>query len=92
MGAGQETGRRCLYVNRGFTARFSNMTPAESRPLLEFLWEHATRQEFTCRFKWDQDDIAIWDNRSVLHYALNDYAGQRREMHRISVHEPTRPA
>jgi taurine dioxygenase len=87
-----ETGKRCLYVNRGFTSRFRNMTPEESRPLLEFLFDHACRLEFTCRFKWDQDDIAVWDNRSTLHYALNDYSGYRREMHRISVHEPSRPA
>jgi len=87
-----ETGRKALYVNRGFTARFANMTIEESRPLLEFLWQHASRPEFTCRYKWSQDDVGVWDNRCVLHYALNDYSGQRREMHRISVHEPSRPS
>jgi taurine dioxygenase len=87
-----ETRRKALYVNRGFTSRFANMTLEESRPLLEFLWHHATRPEFTCRYKWAQDDIGVWDNRCVLHYALNDYSGQRREMHRISVHEPSRPS
>jgi taurine dioxygenase len=86
-----ETRRKCLYVNRGFTTRFSDMTVEESRPLLEYLWQHASRPEFTCRYRWSQNDIAVWDNRCALHYALNDYSGHRREMHRISVHEPTRP-
>jgi len=86
-----ETGRKSLYVNRGFTTRFSDMTVEESRPLLEYLWQHASSLEFTCRYKWSQNDIGVWDNRCALHYALNDYSGHRREMHRISVHEPTRP-
>jgi taurine dioxygenase len=86
-----ETGRRSLYVNRGFTSRFAGMTMDESRPLLEQLWAHAVRLEFTCRWRWSPNDVAVWDNRCVLHYALNDYAGRRREMHRISVQEPTRP-
>lgn len=87
-----ETGRKGLYVNRGFTSRFADMTDEESRPLLEFLWEHAARAEFTCRYRWAPYDVGVWDNRCVLHYALNDYSGARREMRRISVHEPTRPA
>jgi taurine dioxygenase len=86
-----ETFRPCLYVNRGFTDRFVGMTREESYPLLEYLWNHATRTEFTCRYKWSNNDVVVWDNRSALHYALNDYYGHRREMHRISVHEPSRP-
>jgi taurine dioxygenase len=86
-----ETGRKFLYVNRGFTERFAGMTQAESLPLLEFLWEHAVRPEFTCRRRWTPHEVGVWDNRCVLHYALNDYYGQRREMHRIAVHEPARP-
>jgi len=79
-----ETGRRCLYVNRGFTARFTDMTAAESLPLLEFLWEHASRPEFTCRYKWAQNDIAIWDNRCTQHHALDDY-NQLRRMRRVQI-------
>ena len=86
-----DTGRKALYVNRGFTTRFSDMTIEESRPLLEYLWQHASRPEFACRYKWSTNDIGVWDNRCALHYALNDYSGHRREMHRISVHESTRP-
>jgi len=87
-----ETRRPCLYVNRGFVERFAGMTLEESLPLLEYLWDHASRPEFTCRYTWSPNDIGVWDNRCALHYALNDYSGERREMHRISVHEPSPPA
>jgi len=86
-----ETGRKCLYVNRGFVTCFVGMSLEESRALLEFLWDHATRPEFTCRYRWSTNDVGIWDNRCTLHFALNDYYGHRREFHRISVHEPSRP-
>lgn len=86
-----ETRRKCLYVNRGFVTRFADMSMDESRPLLEFLWTHAIQPEFTCRVRWSQDDVGVWDNRCTLHFALNDYYGHRREFHRISVHEQSRP-
>ena len=80
-----ETGRKALYLNVGHTARFAGMTEAESAPLLQFLFEHQTRPEFTCRFVWQVGSIALWDNRCVLHNPINDYHGFRRVMHRVTL-------
>jgi len=79
------TGRKSLFVNPIYTLRFEDMTEAESRNLLEFLYEHAIRPEFTCRFRWSRGALALWDNRCTLHYAINDYDGSRRLMHRTMV-------
>jgi taurine dioxygenase len=80
-----ESGRRLLFINPNYTVRFEGWTEKESAPLLEYLFEHASRPEFTYRFQWQEGSIAFWDNRSVWHYALNDYHGARRLMHRISI-------
>lgn len=79
------SGRPALYVNRDFTTRFEGWTDEESQPLMEWLWDHACRPEFTARFVWQAGSIAIWDNRAVQHKALNDYHGHRRLMHRITI-------
>ena len=79
------SGRTALYVNGDFTLRFEGWSSEESRPLLDFLYAHAVRGEFTCRFRWQPGSMAIWDNRATQHCALNDYQGQRRLMHRITI-------
>lgn len=80
-----ESGKKVLYVNPGFTLKFEGWTADESRPLLKFLYNHAMRPEFSCRFQWREGSIAFWDNRATWHYALNDYHGERRLMHRITI-------
>ncbi len=80
-----ESGRKALFVNSIYTVRFEGMTEAESRPLLDFLYAHAIRPEFTCRFRWRSGSLAVWDNRCTLHYAVNDYDGSRRLLHRTTV-------
>ena len=80
-----ETGRKCVYVNRAHTVRFDGWTEAESAPLLQFLFEHQVRPEFTCRFVWRPGSVALWDNRCTQHNPVNDYHGFRRVMHRITL-------
>ena len=80
-----ESGREVLYVNGGFTLGFEGWTDEESKPLLDYLYSVAVRPEFTCRLAWRKGSLALWDNRSTWHYALNDYPGERRYMHRITI-------
>ena len=77
--------RKALFVNPGFTVRFEGWSRKESEPLLQYLYRHAVQPEFTFRFHWQPGSIAFWDNRSTWHYALNDYQGQKRLMHRITI-------
>lgn len=79
-----DTGRKGLYLG-SHTQRFDGFTDAESEPLLRYLRRHCARPEFTCRFRWQVGSLTIWDNRCVQHYALNDYQGMRRRMHRITI-------
>jgi taurine dioxygenase len=80
-----ESGRKALYVNVAHTARFAGMTDEESAPLLNFLFSHQIKPEFTCRFAWRVGSIALWDNRCAQHNPVNDYHGYRRIMHRITL-------
>jgi alpha-ketoglutarate-dependent taurine dioxygenase len=80
-----ETGRKALYVNVAHTVKFDGLTDEESAPLLRFLFEHQVRPELTCRFRWQPGSIAFWDNRCAQHNAINDYAGHKRLLHRITL-------
>lgn len=79
------TRRRALFVNPVYTERFSDMTVEESAPLLRFLFDHAVKPEFVCRLRWQLGTLAMWDNRCLLHLAVNDYDGERRLLHRTTV-------
>lgn len=80
-----ETGEKGLYVSRAHTKRFAGMTDAESKPLIDFLADHITRPEFTCRVRWEPGAVTVWDNRVTQHCALNDYQGKRRRMRRVTL-------
>lgn len=79
-----DTGRKSLYLG-GHTVSIDGWTEEESVPLLDYLRRHITRPEFTCRVQWEVGSLTIWDNRCLQHYAINDYHGQRRRMHRITI-------
>lgn len=79
------SGRRILYVNPAFTLHFEGWSRAESLPLLQYLYSVAMREEFHCRLAWQPGSVAVWDNRSTWHLAVNDYHGHRRLMHRITI-------
>lgn len=79
------TGERILYVNPAFTVGIRGMKKRESDALLQFLFAHQTATEYCTRIHWQPGTLAFWDNRATQHYALNDYAGHRREMLRVVV-------
>ena len=80
-----ETGRKGLYVNPEFTTCIVGMEQAASDELLSELYEHILRPQFTYRFEWEPGSLAIWDNRSTWHKAMNDYRGHKRHMRRITL-------
>jgi taurine dioxygenase len=79
------SGRKALFVNPGFTRRINELSEAESTAILQLLFAHATRPEFTVRWRWQAGDVAFWDNRCTQHYAVDDYRPARRVMHRATV-------
>jgi len=79
------SGKKALYVNPSFTTRFEGWTAEESKPLLQQLYAHCMNKAFVHEFVWTPGSIAFWDNRATWHFAKNDYHGQRRIMHRITV-------
>lgn len=80
-----DSGRTALYVNWGYTEAIDGWWPDESQPLLDHLFEVATNPVYTCRFRWTPGSMAVWDNRCTLHNPMSDYAGQRREMWRLTI-------
>ncbi len=79
------TGRKCLFVNSGFTTRIEGLSRTESRAILDFLFKHIEAPEFHGRFGWRENSIAFWDNRCVQHRALWDYHPHVRSGHRVTV-------
>jgi len=82
------TKRAALFLNPLYVTRLDGLTEAESRPLLDHIQRHATRPEFCCRLRWSPGAVAIWDNLFTQHYAVNDYHGHRRLMHRTTFAGP----
>jgi len=79
------SGRKSLFVSDGFTTRINELEPAESDAILKLLFAHATRPEFFVRWRWQENDVAFWDNRSTQHYAVDDYRPARRVMQRATI-------
>ena len=82
-----ETAERVLYVSPSFLKSIVGLTPRESQKILEILWEHVTRPEYTVRFKWNAGDIAFWDNRSTVHLAPRDIfeSDFDRQLYRVTL-------
>ena len=80
-----ETGRKSLYVDTAYSLGIQGLKDEEAASLLAFLQNHVTQEIFTCRLRWENGTFVIWDNRSCIHYAFNDYDGYRREMRRTIV-------
>lgn len=78
------TGRTSIYVNPAFVDRVNELERDEGDALLAFLYAHQTRPEFQVRMDWEPGQVVLWDNRSTVHYAMNDYAGQRRRLQRVT--------
>ena len=79
------SGLKYLNVNQSFTRNIVNDSQGKSDPILQFLFQHITKPEFQVRFHWQNNSIAIWDNRITQHYAVCDYLPQSRHMQRVTV-------
>lgn len=80
------TGKKLIFVNEGFTTKINELTDSESKAVLDFLFQHIAKPEFTVRWHWQNHDIAFWDNRATQHYATNDYDNHvHRVMHRATI-------
>ena len=89
IGIHPETGKKCIYVNEAFTSHIKGLNQNESDSILNFLYKHLHNPDFQCRFIWEENSIAFWDNRVTQHFAVGDYTS-RRTMHRLTI-EGTKP-
>ena len=80
-----DTGKKLIYVNAAFTQYIKDWDPDDSSTMLRFLYSRAATPEYQCRFVWEDDSIAFWDNRSVQHYAASDYWPQVRRVERVTI-------
>jgi len=83
------SGNKSLFINDVYALRFHGMSEEESRPLIDYLCQFAIQPHFTCRFRWQAGSLAIWDNRNTMHFAIGDYFGHRRLMHRYTIEGDT---
>lgn len=79
------TGRKALFVNRNFTSHIKGVTKLESDAILDMLYRHSERDDFKCRFHWQPNSVAFWDNRCAMHLAMWDYYPQRRYGRRVTI-------
>lgn len=79
------SGEKGLFVSEGFTTRINELSQRESDIVLNYLFAHVARPEFSLRWRWQVNDIAFWDNRITQHYAVADYLPERRIMHRATI-------
>ncbi|MBT6305207.1 MAG: taurine dioxygenase [Rhodospirillaceae bacterium] len=80
-----ETGKKAIYVNKIFTQTIDSISKDESKAILEFLFQHIAKPAFQCRFKWEENSIAFWDNRCALHHAMWDYYPEVRRGYRVTI-------
>ena len=85
------TGKKLIYVNSLFTLKINSLSDSESSELLKFLCDHIKKEKYQCRFSWEINSIAFWDNRSVIHKPDNDYWPQLRRMERITIDNTVSP-
>ena len=83
------TGRCALFLNPLYVTPIGGLTEAESAPILDAVQRHVLRPEFGCRLRWAAGTVAVWDNLATQHYAVNDYAGHERLMHRTAFAGPS---
>ena len=79
------SGRLSIFVNPMFTVGIEGLEQHESDAILQMLYAHATRPEYTCRVRWEPDSLVIWDNRQTQHYAVDDYSNHERLMYRVTL-------